>query len=250
MLRNVNPNNPTLVDKENTLVFQKTPAAVKGKEALYSNLKTPYQTTPLASKINPLPKTGLTAKDAKLASTTTTTIKDDGAPRTALRNITNQTPHKTFKRSGGEGKKSTKRFVLQVADGGTSSKLKHGGEEPGVRKAVKQRSRTEVAEIEAEIEYMPPKQEEYPWDAGFDLTIDFSPFKRVVNSDAYEWAHTFDLPEPELPEFEPVNLRLRENKDEEDWKVLDELPELESIVDDGEGKDMFALPFEEFVFAV
>ncbi|RUS22581.1 hypothetical protein BC937DRAFT_88368 [Endogone sp. FLAS-F59071] len=243
MLRNnASQHHPTLVDKENAVVFQKTPA-VKGKDG---HLKTPFQATPLVSKSltkpNPLTKTVLAAKDTKFVPG----AKDEAAPRTALRNITNQTP-RSFRRSG-ETKKAIRKIVLQVLD--DTNKTRQGTGETESRKAVKQKSRVEVAKIELEIEYGPPKQEERPWDPGFDLTIDFAPLKQVVNSDAYEWAHAFDRPDPELPELEPVDMRRPDDGEKE--VELDALLafDLKGIVDEADEKDLYVSPFEDFVFVV
>ncbi|KAG0041686.1 hypothetical protein BGZ83_001449 [Gryganskiella cystojenkinii] len=75
----------------------------------------------------------------------------------------------------------------------------------GAAKANTKRRALEKDDDRYEIEYCPPPVEEQRYDPGFE--IDYSVLSTVPPAIAYHAASLADLPELELPKFEPVNIR-------------------------------------------
>jgi hypothetical protein len=232
------------LDKENAPAHFKTPGvkqtAAKAASKIPLQVRTPL-TLKNVSTIN--------AKQTGLLKEVVTAKAQMAAPRTALQNITNKTPH--VSKTGGKVTlerpvKTTKRSSARE-----SKKVLHEQHVPGLfglddvsQSALKSNAQPKEVEADYEIEYMPPRQEEQPWDPGF--TVDFTSLSAIVSSDAYEYAHLFyTADEDDLPAFQFDSMKRKDDP-------IDEclLPSaFDTAFEEGEGGLSDNL-FEDFLFDV
>lgn len=221
MLRSYNPNtlsHGARTDKENRAAqFPKTPGMAKTpgvKTALTTKTpstkqaKTPGMQQP--SKMMSL-ETPLNKSSKTFDKTPGTTLGKGGATftRPTLRDITNKTPAPSRHRqaSGGTSKKAPLDGMKTPAPGfnrtGTVKKIPVLQEQISVEEDAKVEVYTPAVPVEEEdvpdIEYMPPRAQELPYDPGFEW-VDFNIFRRAIPD--YDSYRNYVDEDDNLPEFE------------------------------------------------
>ncbi|ORY08307.1 hypothetical protein K493DRAFT_295099 [Basidiobolus meristosporus CBS 931.73] len=209
MLRSRN----THLDKENeVLMYHRTPGrglknsttnAMKTKTP-HLNAKTPF---PLTAKTNTRVATeNRPALQAKGKNLLETTARKGGF----LKDITNKTPApgKTAQKTTNTNKKaplggSLKRSLLKdkllaVSNNNKAVSIEKTDSNPFIEDCVPEEVLEAPKEEDFEIEYMPPKPKELPYDPGFDLDFDDL---LSLPTDNFYMSRNADKYEPKSPDF-------------------------------------------------
>ncbi|KAK9766801.1 hypothetical protein K7432_003822 [Basidiobolus ranarum] len=201
------------IDKENeVLMYHRTP----GRGLKNSTNNTLKNKTPFPNAKTPFPLTG--KKNTRIATENRpalqtkgknlleTTVRKGGF----LKDITNKTPapgktgQKPFDTNkkaplGGSLKRSLLKDKLLAASNVKNTSIEKMESNPFVDDNILEEAQQAPTEPNFEIEYMPPKTEELPYDPGFDLN-----FENLISSfstDDFYMSRNADKYEPKSPEF-------------------------------------------------